>query len=678
MSMHSANLLVIDSSPDHAQTINSFLRNSGIAVRVMSAAGLDELETALKEKTPFLILIGRQLPSSMKISQVLLAADQHSTPVAMQIEPEDTANIEAAIATHPMLIINSEENDQLMQVVKQHMSGGKTVREYDDLLQKQEELQHRYNLLLDSARDSIAYIHEGLHVYANRAYLELLQVKGLNEIEGISLLELMTTDEGVDPKKLLRDMNQAVFPDEALEVTINTLGDKQLRAELTFSPAKFHGEQCIQMMVREKDANHVLHEELDRLRKTDHLTHMINRQTFTARLSELIEEGVGEDHRTAVMYIEIDGISELQQELGMEGIDTYILDLANIITGCTNENDIPSRFSDNGFVVLIRGDESSSMQETGDCILENYANHIIDLGDQTKTASCSIGMTTLGPLTRDANEVIAQAKTAFEQASETGNTFVRFKPALTTVHSGEVDRDWVERIRYALNNHDFYTVQQSIVDLEGENEGLFENRTFMREDGGDTQAGEFMLAAERNDLGSTIDRHIIPQIMLAIAGTGDRHIISLSTNSILDFSFPNWFQRMLKETEVEGSQLILQISAIVAESHLKPTRRVIEELQLLGCNFVLSEFDNDRTTVQLLEHLPINMIKLRPGLAKGLSSNTTNQEIIRAVVRAVETRNMTIIADEVQDASDLAVLWQCGVKLVTGDFLNEAPQVVGQ
>ena len=676
--MHSAYLLVIDDSPDHAQAINSFLRNSGVAVRVVSASGLSELETVLQEKTPFLILIGKSLPASMKITQVLLAADQHSTPVVMQVEPDDTTNIEAAIATHPLLIINAEDNDQLMQVVKRHMSGGKTAREYDKLLQKQEELHHRYNLLLDSARDSIAYVHEGLHVYANRAYLELLQVKTLEEIEGISLLELMTTGEGVDLKKLLRDMNQAIFPGEALAVTINTLGNQHLKAELTFSPARFHGEQCIQMMVRQQDANHVLHEELDRLRKTDHLTHMINRQTFTTRLTELIGEGFGDDHKTAVMYIEIDGITQLQHDLGMDGIDTYILDLANVISGCTRKNDIPSRFSDNGFVVLIRGDGSSSLQETGDSILENYANHIIDLGDQTKTASCSIGMTTLGPLTRDPEEVIAQAKAAFKQASETGNSLIRFKPALATVHSGEAERDWVERIRYALNNHDFYTVQQSIVDLEGENEGLFENRTFMREDGGDTLASEFMLAAERNDLGSTIDRHVIPQIMLAIAGTGDKHIISLSTNSILDFSFPNWFQRMLKETEVEGSQLILQVSAIVAESHLKPTRRVVDELQHLGCNFVLSEFDNDRRTVQLLDHLPINMIKLRPGLAKGLSSSTTNQEIIRAVVKSVETRNITIVADEVQDASDLAVLWQCGVKLVTGDFLNEAPQVVGQ
>jgi len=676
--MDSAYLLVIDNSTDHAQVVNSFLRNAGMAVRVVSASSLLDLESVLKEKSPFLILIGTQMPAALKISQILQVADLYSTAVALQFDPEDTSIVESAVSTHPMLVINAEENDQLMRVVKKHMSGGKSAREYDDLVHKLEELRHRYDLLLDSSRDSIAYIHEGLHVYANRAYLELLQVKSLDDIEGLSLLDLVITHEGIDLKKLLRDMNQAIFPEEMLPVTVKTLVDTHLKAELAFSPARFNGEQCIQMMVHERDAHLSLHEELDRLRKTDQLTQMINRQTFAARLSELVEEDRSDDFRSAVLYIETDGIVELQQDMGMERVDTYIMDLANVISGCIKEGDVPARFSDHGFAVLIRRNEKSALQKTADCILENYANHIIDLGDQTKTASCSIGMATIGPLTRDAKEVIAQARSAFRVAAQEGNSLSRFKPALTTVDTGEAERDWVERIRYALNNRDFYTVQQSIVDLEGENEGLFENRTFMREEGGDTQASEFMLHAERNDLGSTIDRHIIPQLMVAIAGTGDKHIISLSANSILDFSFPHWFQRMLTETEVVGSQLILQVSAIVAESNLKPTRRVIDELQGLGCSFVLSEFDNDRRIIQLLEHLPVNMVKLRPGLAQGLSSNTTNQEIIRAVVRAVEPYDIIIIADEVRDASDLAVLWQCGVKLVTGDFLNEAPQVVGQ
>ena len=97
----------------------------------------------------------------------------------------------------------------------------------------------------------------------------------------------------------------------------------------------------------------------------------------------------------------------------------------------------------------------------------------------------------------------------------------RFKPALTTVQSGETERHWVERIRYALNNHDFYTVQQSIVDLEGENEGLFENRTYMREEDGDIPASEFMPAAEVRD---AIARHvggaIVPDDGSGVAGAG--------------------------------------------------------------------------------------------------------------------------------------------------------------
>lgn len=676
--MDSSNLLVIDNSPDRAQVINSFLRNAGKAVRVTNAANLAELEENLKEHSPFLIVVGTQLPPSFKVTQVLQSAHEHSTPVVLQASPENFGVVEAAIAVFPVQVINAEENDQLMQVVQQHMSGGKSAREYDGVSQKLKELQHRYDLLLDSARDSIAYIHEGLHVYANRAYLELLQLGSPDEIEGLSLLELMTTDEDTNLKQLLRDMNRDDFPEDTVAVTINTPGGKKLTADLTFSPARFNNEQCIQMMVREQDAHLVLQDELNRLRKTDQLTQMSNRQTFTQTLTAYIDEDRREGERSAVLYIEPDGMGELQQDLGLESIDTYILDLANFIRGCMEDGDVTARFSDHGFTALVKRASKTEIEETANCIIDNYASHIIDLGDQTMSAACSIGLATLGSLTNNAEEVIAQARKAYKEAAQKGNSLSSYKPALTTVSSGDDERDWVERIRHALNNHDFYTVQQSIVDLEGENEGLFENRTFMREEEGDTQASEFMHAAERNDLGSAIDRHIIPQLMTAIAGTGDKHIITLSNNSVLDFSFPNWFKRTLEETEVEGSQLILQISAISAESNLKPTGRIIDELRGMGCAVVLSEFDNDPRTIKLLEHLKVDMIKLRPGLAQGLSSNTTNQEIIRAVVNAVEPYNIIIVADEVEDASDLAVLWQCGVKLVTGDFLNEAPQVVGQ
>jgi len=676
--MESSYLLVIDNSPDHAQVINSCLRNAGLVVQVVNAPNLSKLKEVLREYSPFLMLVGTQLPVALKISQVLQAVDQFPTPIALQVKPGSSGEISTVVAAHPVMVINAEDTDQLVQVVKDHIASGKSVQEYDELQRKLDELQHRYDLLLDSARDSIAYIHEGLHIYANGAYLELLQVKSMDELEGLSLLELMATSKDINLKKLLSEMSQDIFSEKALAVTVSPPVGKHFKAELTFSPARFNNEQCIQMMVRQQDANLVLQEELDRLRKTDQLTQMHNRQAFTDRLSTFISEEHGADRRSAVLYIEPDGITDLHQELGMQGIDAYILDLANLIQGCVDKQDFTARISDHGFAALIMRDDKSGFRDTANCIIESYSSHIIDLGERTMSAACSVGIATLGSLTRGAEEIISQARIAFEEASKKGNTLATYKPAFTAVNSDDSEHDWVGRIRHALNNHDFYTVQQSIVDLEGESEGLFENRTFMREQQGDTPASDFVPAADQHDLGGVIDRHIIPPLLRAIAGTGDRHIIPLSSNSVLDFSFPGWFKQQLEETEVEGSQLILQISAIAAESNLKPTQRVIDELRNMGCGVVLSEFDNERRTLQLLEYLSVNMVKLRPGLAEGLSDNPVNRKIIRAVVNSTKPRNIIIITDEVKDASDLAVLWQCGVKLVTGDFLNEAPQVVGQ
>lgn len=677
--MDNNHLLVIDNSTEHTQTINSFLRNAGKSVQVSNVGNYTDLESHIRENAPFMILLGPQLPTALPIDQVLHVAEKFAIPAVMQISADNTNLLLEAITSHGGIqVVSANDNSQLILLVEKHMSGGKSDRQYDDVNQKLEELQHRYDLLLESARDSIAYIHEGLHIYANRAYLDLLQVGSLEDIESMSLLEFMSTSENHDLKSMLRDMNQDIFPNETVDVAILTPAGNSLKADLTFSPARFNGEHCIQMVVREKHANLVLKDELDRLRKTDFLTQMNNRQTFTETLSAYIKIQAEDGRRSAVLYIEPDRMGELQHELGMQSIDAYILDLANLIRSCTESDDVCGRISDYGFAVLVRRSDKSDLEKTARCILDNYNSHIIDLGDQTMSATCCIGVATVGSLTRNAEEIITQAKNAFKEAARSGGTLSHYKPALKTVSTGNDERDWVERIRHALNNHDFFTVQQSIVDLEGENEGLFENRTFMREESGDVPASEFMPAAERNDLGSTIDRHVIPQLMSAIAGTGDRHILALSINSVLDFSFLNWFRRTLEETEVEGSQLILQISAITAESNLKATGRVVDELRELGCAVLLSEFDNDRRTIRLLDHLTCNMIKLRPGLAPGLASNAANQEIVRAIVRAISKYNIMIVADEVKDATDLSVLWQCGVKLVTGDFLNEAPQVVGQ
>jgi len=158
----------------------------------------------------------------------------------------------------------------------------------------------------------------------------------------------------------------------------------------------------------------------------------------------------------------------------------------------------------------------------------------------------------------------------------------------------------------------------------------------------------------------------------------EKQVISISNNSILDYGFPGWFTDQMKEYCVEGDKVILQIAAQSAHSNLKPAQRLIKELKSRGCHFSISSFDAERRSRQLLEHLDVSFVKLHPSLTTNLNSNAGNQDLVRQIVDTADPLDVIVIADEVADTSSLAILWQCGVKLISGAFLKETSQVVGQ
>jgi diguanylate cyclase (GGDEF)-like protein len=677
MALDMAQVLIVDHSPEGAENINSLLRNSGINIRTLFAKTISEAKKAIKSAHPILVIYNDSARHDVPVTSMIKLAESQQLDIAVRFSPEDPSIFMEALTFYSVLAINSEEDGQLVTLVKNLLARASSDTDLDGVSGRLDEVQSRYKLLLDSSREATAYIHEGLHSYANQAYLNLLQLREFSEIEAVSLLELMSSEKS-DLKKLFRDMNNKKFPEGTVIVTINPPEANSIEAELLFSPAKFEGEDCIQMMVREVDANAVLKGELDRLRRTDAVTNLANRKTFNEILAQHIEQQQASEEPSAVFYLEADDIIGLRSKLGLSGWDNFMSEVASLIKTCIKEGDIAARFNDNGFSLLTSRENRGELNALANQLVSTISSQILNLDSYSLSVTCSVGFSLVGSLSNSTDEIVDHSLDAFEQASKTGNCAMEYKPRLAAAKSGESDQQWVERIRYAIDNHDIYSVQQSIVNLEGETEGLFESSTFIREEGDDLPSDQFMPIAERNDLGATIDRHVIQGLMTAISGTGDRHIINLSSNSLMDFSFPSWFIHQLEEKEVLGSQIILQLSAPSVEANLKPASRLIEELKASGCEISLSTFDDQRKICALLDHLDISMLKLRPGLTDSLTNNTAHQAIVTEVVRAADRKQVSVIADGIKDAADLAVLWQCGVKLVAGDFLKESPQVVGQ
>jgi diguanylate cyclase (GGDEF)-like protein len=448
-------------------------------------------------------------------------------------------------------------------------------------------------------------------------------------------------------------------------------------ANLVFSPARYDGEDCTQMMMQRRDAANELAAEIERLRCIDPLTQLHNRKAFVDELEVWVTGGRGEG-TAAVLYIEPDGFDELQDGFSVDVIDAIIASLAGVIRGCLSEGDIPARINERGFAVLAHRSTAAELESLAQKIRAAYRGHLVEVGDHSLTVSCSIGLSNVGRLVVNSVEIIARARKAQAEAATSGDQVVVFRPQLTAVASVNGEQQWLERVKYALSNHDFYTVQQSIIDLDGEGVQLVENITYMRGESGDHGPADFQDVADRSDLAGTIDRQIIPGLLKTLVENDERHIINVSSNSIIDYAFPGWFAEQLKSACVDGNRVILQVTAQSALGNLRPAQRLAKELGVLGCRLAVSMFDSERRTCQLLEHLDVAYVKLHPALTEELTANTKHQEAVRRIVEAAEAHGVAVIADEVTNTSSLAVLWQCGVKLIAGAFLRETTQVLAQ
>jgi len=674
--MDSMNLLVADKSPESAERINSLLRNSGIKVHVINAGKALDIKRALEQDSPLLVIFTNPHSSSASIEELSQMANDYAVPLVLYSDFQNPSELIEVLKTTACLVIHSDNESQLADMVRQLAAKHELRRNQQQQRSQLEELNDRYELLLESARDATAYIHEGLHVYANRAYLQALRVTDISALDGVSLLELMKA-KGVDLKKVFQALSRGECPDEALEVNITRPDGSSFEAQLEFSPARFNGETCTQMLVHERDALSGLTAELERMRVMDPLTQLKNKRSFVNQLEAELAKPRAVESVSAILYLEPDGLSELQKELDVEGMDAVIADLALVLKSCLGAQDDAARVSDHGFAVLTKQINMEKIEELAEKILKTYRAHLVEIEDRSLSVSCSVGIATLGRLAKNWSEVIAGARTAQKEAAETGNSIVTFRPQLTAVSSFEDDRQWIDRIKLALNHHDFYTVQHSIVDLEGEGEQLMENLTYLRDSAGDLGPEKFMAIADRNDLAGPIDRHIIPGLLKSFVETSDSQIINLSSNSVLDYGFPAWLAEQMKACCVEAKKVIIQIGVTTVQTNLKPVQRLMQELEPLGCKLSISGFDAERRTQQVLEHLGASYLKIHSSLTENLTRNSPKLELIRNIVDAAELCGVNVIADEVSDTSSLATLWQCGVKLVAGSFLKEKSQVVG-
>ncbi len=669
-------LLILEDSQNEAERLVSLFRNAGHATRVHRLTSSEDLAETLQQTWDLLICApsSEQLDPSEAISAIRRQAKD--IPVVQLVDGNDSETITEALLFGAQDALPQGEDERLVLVAKRELANLEERRARRAAEVALREAEKRCQLLLESSVDAITYVHDGMHIYANRAYLELFGYEDGEELEGMPMIDLIASADQGAFKDFLKNYQSAEGNAELNCQGVRADGSS-FPAQMSFSPATYDGEPCIQVVIRAETSNAELEEKLREISSQDLVTGLFNRSHFLELMDGAAERAVSTGQPSTLAYIRVDRYASLQGEIGLAGIDLLLTDLAGLLRAHFPADTQLARFGDDVFSALLPGQTPEQCQASLAALLKKVEGHLFDVSGRTAQTTLSVGVAGLSEKTAKAQEVVERAHRCADELTN-GNAIKLFNPA-DELAAAASRGNLLAMVQQALENNSFRLLFQPIISLRGDaNEHYEVLLRLLSPQGEEVPPMEFLAAAKEAGLGEKIDRWVILNSIKLLAdhrtkGHNTRLFVHLSSASLQDQTLLPWLSVALKAARLPSDALVFQFSEPDAIAYLKQAKALTQGLAELHCKVALSQFGCALNPFNTLKHLHVDFVKIDGSFSQDLG-NADNQEALKTLLSSLHAQAKLTIVPFVESASVLATLWQAGVNFIQGYYLQGPSQ----
>jgi len=186
-----------------------------------------------------------------------------------------------------------------------------------------------------------------------------------------------------------------------------------------------------------------------------------------------------------------------------------------------------------------------------------------------------------------------------------------------------------------------------------------------------------MPVAERTGLVKNIDRWIIgASISFCSSSKANLVFIRLSKDSLMDETLPEWLKSQVDEANIQPPKICFEIDEEVVARHLRHTQKLSEALRALGFMFAVEHFGKGEDSHRIVDHIPMQYMKIDGSLMQGLHKNSNTQNKIKELCLHAAEKSILTIAERVQDANTMAILWQLGISHIQGYYVQNSEIVI--
>lgn len=136
---------------------------------------------------------------------------------------------------------------------------------------------------------------------------------------------------------------------------------------------------------------------LDTLAHQDSLINLPNRRGFMRQLENLIGRVTRYADSAAMLYVDIDGLKQINDMLGHKAGDQALIQVAELLSGGVRQGDCVARLGGDEFGILLADADEASARETARRLVDRVAESLFAWDGKSLPLSVAVGVTPIEP-----------------------------------------------------------------------------------------------------------------------------------------------------------------------------------------------------------------------------------------------------------------------------------------
>jgi len=400
----------------------------------------------------------------------------------------------------------------------------------------------------------------------------------------------------------------------------------------------------------------------------DYLTGLINQYGMHEKIKNL-------EHikKAAAFFIQVLHFTEITNYYGHEIGDKLLNEVVRELQNIVSEDCIIARYANSKFVIL--------------CIDESIAGDILD---KLKTFISSsyiidkinlqvdkrIGYAFYPEDTDDLEDLLTLSSIALKETILSNSfSMVKFENKMRDKLKYNVEI--ANKLKDALDNDLIEVHFQKIMDCKTKKMYILEELSRWNDkDLGYIPPIDFFRIAKNTNQLSRLDRYMVEKSILAFKELqldkqydNVKLTINISPESLLDSSFKDFINRILRRVKIDPVDIFIEISETTFVNNLDLCIDRINSYKDNGFKIALDDFGTEYSSLSVLESVDFDIIKIDRHFINNIQK-AGNLEIIKMIRKITNISNKEIVAEGVETKEQSELLKILGCSIQQGFYLH--------